>query len=302
MSDAKRHDDAPRVISILSVIGIAFIYLLAIIAISVSGAGVASHTSSSQTVSDNTIGQFENLLIIGSLTVQENTSVNENFTSGNETCLALATDALVTKSAMVGTTALTSGAILSMKTKTRFLSIFLTHPLTKSFDFTGSVPNFNPVFPFGNTMTLATSAATGTDAQRFVLESQGSPSFNGAFAEFLDPGVWTMICNLTINWGPNTGLFVTPVSADLIAVAVDESIDCTAAFSRSVLSMSPMSPTQTFYNLENIVFETPVNNASNMLAKFIGLAMPIVYDPVASKSKLGKISITGLNVTFRQLL
>ncbi len=282
-----------------SLSGLILLYIFAFATIIVSGYSIGIHTTTSITSNDNTISELENLKVIGSLTVDdvvtfENTFQSQTLSSNNEQ-----TNELNTQTFVIGSINFNPAVILSMKLKTQYMSLFLTQNLVKTFDFSNN--NYNVVFPFGSIMTLGNSAVVGTAVDHFALESQSEPNFNGTFAIFSDPGKWFMSCSMFIEWGLNSGVFVTPTSADLLIVAVDESINCTTSRNTSILSMLPTQLQQSFYCFESIVFQTPMLNSSNNIAKFIGLALPITYDPILSHQKIGQITITSLNVTFRRL-
>jgi hypothetical protein len=279
--------------------GLILVYIFTLTTIIISGYSIGIHTTTTITSNDNTVSELENLQVIGSLTVNDIVNIENAFQSQNLTTNNEQTNELNTQTFLVDSTNLTSPIILSIKVKTQYMNLFLTQNLVKTFDFSDN--NFHVDFPFGSVMTLSNCAVIGTAIDHFALESQSAPSFNGTFAIFSDPGVWFMTCSVFIQWGLNSGIFVTPSSADLLVVAVDESIDSTASRNTSVLSMLPTQIAQSFYCFESIVFQTPMLNSSNNLAKFIGLAFPITYDPILSNHKIGQITITSLNVTFRRL-
>jgi hypothetical protein len=282
-----------------SLSGLILVYIFTLVTIIVSGYSIGIHTTTTIMSDDNTVSELENLKVIGNLTVNDVVNIENEFQSQSLTTNNEQTNELNTQTFVVASTSLTSAIVLSMKLKTQYMSLFLTQNLVKTFDFSDN--NFNVDFPFGSVMTLSNCAVIGTAIDHFALESQSEPNFNGTFAIFSDPGIWFMTCSMFIQWGLNSGIFVTPVSADLLIVAVDESIDSTASRNTSILSMLPTQVSQSFYCFETIVFQTPMLNSSNNIAKFIGLALPITYDPIQSNHKIGQITITSLNVTFRRL-
>ncbi len=285
----------------LKVVGFVIIYILLIFSISASSYHILSTNTTQQIFDDNTVSQFNNLKIIGNLIVNDNVTIN-TLSTNNINALSIEADLLKTESFVFQTVPLTNTRIATLKIKTQFMQLQLNSFISKTFDFTVPSPVYNVVFPFGLLLNQDNIFTTGTSTDHFVLESESAPNFNGTFAKFNDTEIWLMSCLLSIDWGLNSGLFVTPISASISAVAVDETIQCTTSRSTSVLSFQNTSLSQINYCLNDMIFETPLLNVSGNNAPFIGLGIPISYDPIASKGKVGKITISSLNITFRRLL
>jgi hypothetical protein len=291
-----------QVIDILKIIGFIVIYILLIFSITASSYHILSTGTTQQIFNDNTVSQFDNLKIIGNLIVNDNVTIENTLTTNNVDGSLIDVNLLKTQFFKLSTTSLTNSTILFMKSKIQFMKLQLNTSISKNFDFTVSTPVYNVVFPFGLLLNLSNFFATGTSLDHFVLESEAAPNFNGAFAKFIQNEIWLMSCIISIQWGSNSGLFVTPASASIYAVAVDESINCTGSRSISMLSFQNADLTRTAYCLNNMIFETPMLNSSGMSANFFGLGIPISYNPTTAKGRIGKVTITSLDVTFRRLL